>query len=230
MQRSIVINMERAPRNVELKRFDLENGEQIELFQGLYQRLFYWSRQVTLNRNPLMPKELRNRRADNWRVLLAIANACDRGEMARATAIALSQEHKDEDAGVELLTDIRRIFDRRGVDRLASAEVVTDLCAINDASWCEWCGARGNQQPRRMSQGELAKLLKSFRITPQTIWPSGPREGTKSARGYYRHQFEAAWGSYCSDGEADTPTQSNNIRQLRPAQSRHTAGTPEPKH
>jgi hypothetical protein len=51
-----------APRGLELvpivvrpHRFDLENAEQMELFQGLYRRLFYWSRQVTLDRNPPMP-------------------------------------------------------------------------------------------------------------------------------------------------------------------------------
>ena len=71
------------------------------------------------------------------------------------------------------------------------------LNEMDDASWSEWRGVRDVQQPRPLSQGELALLLRPFRIRPRTIWP---RRAT-SAKGYYRHQFKQAWRSYCG-GEA----------------------------
>jgi hypothetical protein len=84
-----------------------------------------------------MPKELHNRRADNWRVLFAVADACQRGELARSAALALSRQHHDEDIPVELLADIRSIFDTGGADRLASASLCDALAAIEDRPWGE---------------------------------------------------------------------------------------------
>jgi Protein of unknown function (DUF3631) len=79
MHRSIVLRMERAPR-VNLRRFDpwTMPGQEAQC-RAVYDQTFSWARQCTqgsrLNLNPTMPAELRNRQADNWRVLLAIADA-----------------------------------------------------------------------------------------------------------------------------------------------------------
>ena len=51
-----------------------------------------------------------NRAADNWRVLLAIADDLGHGEEARAAAIALCADRPDEDPGVVFLTDVRTVF------------------------------------------------------------------------------------------------------------------------
>ena len=59
-----------------------------------------------------MPPALRNRAADNWRILISIADSLGYGEDARAAAVALSADRPDEDAGVVLLTDIRTISRR----------------------------------------------------------------------------------------------------------------------
>jgi hypothetical protein len=105
---------------------------------------------------------------------------------------------------VVLLRHIRDVFDARGVDRLFSRVLVQALNEIDDAPWSEWRGVRDDQQPRRLSQGELARLLRPFRIRPRTVWPMR----TTSAKGYYRHQFEQAWRNYCDGQAADgTPSQ-----------------------
>jgi hypothetical protein len=103
MHRSIVIRMERAPHSVRLKRFDSDDESQQAHFGDIYAAIFRWARQVKLDRDPAMPAKLHNRRADNWRVLLAIADACGRGDLARKAALEMSREHQDEDAAVELL-------------------------------------------------------------------------------------------------------------------------------
>jgi hypothetical protein len=130
-------------------------------------------------------------------------------------AIALSAG-EDDDPVVRLLFDIRDIFDRKAADRLASKLIVADLNDLPDAPWSEWCGPLGDQTPRAFSTGQLARLLSVFPIRPRTMWP--PRRGTtgksaKSAKGYFRKDFERAWAAYAeTDG---TPAQPNNVRYLR---------------
>jgi hypothetical protein len=170
-----------------------------------------WAGLAQLASDPPLPAGLRNRPADNWRPLIAIADAIggEWPELARAAAVALSRNRSDEDPGVVLLADIRRVFDRRQIDRVPSADMVSDLVAIEDGLWAEWRGPTDDEHPRKLTQGELARLLRPFGIRPRTVWPL-PR--TRSAQGYYRRQFEASWAAYCP--EANTPTQSSKIRWL----------------
>ena len=58
----------------------------------------------------------------------------------------------------------------------------------------DWKGLRDDQQPRRLSQGELARLLKGFRIRPKAIWPQQRKEGAKSKKGYRREWFSGMGG------------------------------------
>jgi len=218
LHRSVAIHMKRSPASETLARLDPKtiDGQAADC-NIVYAEMNRWARQCKLNPDPAMPEGLRNRPADNWRVLLSIADACSPawGELAREAAIALSKS-QDEDLGVLLLSDIRDIFDRRPtVDRLASAVIVAGLNELPDALWSEWRGPRDDQTPRRFSAGQLARMLSPFCIRPKTIWP--PRRGTgdKSAKGYLRSQFEAAWASYC-DG---TAAQHSNVRYINPKMS-----------
>jgi hypothetical protein len=83
MHRSIVIHMERATR--QLHRFD-DNDQAVN---HAYAMIRAWARDVELNRDPDLPNELRNRPADNWRVLVAIADSFGRawGNRARKAAV-----------------------------------------------------------------------------------------------------------------------------------------------
>jgi hypothetical protein len=98
---------------------------------------------------------------------------------------------------------------------LPSKTIVGELNTADDAIWSKWRGIPGNQQPRKISQGELAKLLMPFQIRPQTIRISSRPSGKPTVKGYYRAQFEPAWRSYCEEGV--TPSQPKNIRHLRRA-------------
>jgi hypothetical protein len=85
-----------------------------------------------LNADPQMPARLRDRQADNWRPLIAIADAfgADWATRAREAAVIFAGEHQDEDAAVVLLRDIRDIFDGRGVNRLPSGATCSKSQAI----------------------------------------------------------------------------------------------------
>jgi hypothetical protein len=133
--------------------------------------------------------------------------------LARDAAERFARDYYDEDIAVLLLQDIRQVFDARSVDRLFSKDLVEALRAKEDAPWCEWRGPLGSQQPRPLSQNQLAAVLRLFNIRPRSIWP--PR-GTRSFKGYHRHQFEAAWAAYCG-GETDRPAERGPINQLRGA-------------
>ena len=66
-----------------------------------------------------MPDRLTGGQSDNWRPLIAIADACgpEVGELAREIAIKMCQG-LDEDLEVLLLRDIRGVFDLEREDRL----------------------------------------------------------------------------------------------------------------
>jgi hypothetical protein len=213
MHRSIVIHMARRDGRRQLTRLDKDDLDTKADLNVAYRMMLAWARDAELTSDPPMPAPLRDRQADNWRPLIAIADAfgADWARRARETAVLWAGEHHDEDAAVVLLRDIHDIFDARGVDRLPSKAMVDHLNGADDAPWSEWRGIHGNQQPHRLSPGELARLLEPFQIRPRTIRVFAA--GKPTLKGYYRAQFEAAWRSYCT-GDV-TPSQPKNIRHLR---------------
>jgi hypothetical protein len=195
--RSVIIQMRRADGEREIRRLD-DTSEAALVTLGRH--IGRWARTATLERNPATPPELKNRAADNWRPLIGVADACGRdwGLRAREAAIAMSGQHADEDFGVTLLQDIRNAFAREGVDRISSRDLAAALIELDDAPWSEWRGLHSNQQQRPLSQAQLAQLLRPFDIRPRSMWRGQRPQGSKSAKGYHRSQFEAAWRSYCS--------------------------------
>ena len=139
---------------------------------------------------PDMPAALRGRRADNWRALLAIADAAggDWPGRARRAAVELSGGPREETAGVEVLEDIRAIFDDKQATGLSSAEIVEALSKMEDRPWPEW------SQGKPITTRQLAKLLEPFKIRPATIRLS--ITGKPTAKGYTLADFADAFARY----------------------------------
>jgi hypothetical protein len=114
--------------------------------------------------------------------------------------------------GVTLLGNIRTVFEALRFDRIAGLALVEALIGLDDGLWNEWHGRNDDRPPRKLTQGELSRLLRPFGIRPKTIWPTRRRLGDMSCRGYSRSQFETAWRAYCPS--ADTPTQPSKIISL----------------
>jgi len=202
LHRSVLINMQRkAPDEIHIERLD-ENAPDWIIAR---ERIRKWTAACVLEQDPEIP--LVNRAADNWRVLLAIADNLGHGEEARAAARELTANRPDEDPGVILLGDILAVFSRRRIDRIASADLVTELIALNDF-WTDW---RDERPDRKLTQGDLARLLRPFRIKSKSIWPVERTPTSRSRKGYTRDQFEAVWRSYCPDG---TPAQPSKFIRL----------------
>ena len=146
--------------------------------------------------DPVVPEVLTNRDADNWRPLLAIADAAGGEWPACARAIAEKMtargEGDEQSLKVMLLEDIKSVFAAMGVDRLPSAELVEALLAMKDRPWPEL-----GKAARPITQNKLAKLLKDFGIRPDDVWTGG-----KPLKGYTVGQFEDAFGRYLSDPTA----------------------------
>jgi putative DNA primase/helicase len=140
----------------------------------------------TLNcADPEVPKQLNDRAQDNWRPLLAIADvvAGNWPIEAREAAVALSGEDDIDDAsaGVQLLADIRAVFENRRAYRLTTSELLQALTAMEERPWNE----------RRLSARALSRLLKPFDISPRKF-----RDGDLTPRGYERAAFNDAFERY----------------------------------
>jgi Protein of unknown function (DUF3631) len=127
LHRSIALNMQRAG-GIRLKLFD----EGDPAFVAAREEFRKWAATCSLAPDPEMPPALRNREADNWRVLLSIADDLGHGEAARSAAVTLSANRPDEDPGVTLLDNIRGVFQALGVDRIASSALVEELIGLDD--------------------------------------------------------------------------------------------------
>jgi hypothetical protein len=214
MQRSIIVHMEKTAGG-DIERFDTADAtttRRIDIVYGFVRRWVY--SKPALDLNPGLPKDLKNRIADNWRPLISIADSFGPvwGKIARETAVSFARAYHDEDAGVILLSDIRDIFNRTTADRMPSIHLITALLDIEESGWSEYRGMRDDQQPKKLTQGEMARLLKPFGIRPKSVWPVRRRKGS-SRKGYYRWQFEEAWKRYC-DEPAGTPAQGSKIAYI----------------
>jgi hypothetical protein len=130
-----------------------------------------------------------NRDADNWRPLLAIADATGWGEEGRKVALlSASQNMDDEGLGVMLLADIRLTFEKLGTDVLASDLLVNFLVELEGRPWSD-C-----RSGECINKHWLVRTLKPFRIGPE---PEALHLTDRTRRrGYRRSSFHDAFARY----------------------------------
>jgi putative DNA primase/helicase len=198
--RCIMVELRRRKTSEPIERF--EHKDDAGLAQ-LRSRLARWaadSEDALRDAKPRMPTAFDNRRADNWRVMLAIADLAggDWGDKARDAASKLEGASDTSTLGVRLLTDIKRIFEEDRCDCILSAVLVERLKEDPEQPWATW-----GQHGKGLTQNGLATLLGGgggrgrgrrggFGIHSETVHPPGGPHG----RGYKRTQFEDAWGRY----------------------------------
>jgi putative DNA primase/helicase len=188
--RSITIHLRRKLKSETIVR--LKNSHRDQLAElGRKSARWVADHTITLREaDPVLPECLGDRQQDNWRPLIAIADAIDPswGDRARAAAIKIAAEDAfdEETASVMALADVASIFERagKGVDRLPSEQIVARMFDMKDRPWPEW--RRG--QP--LTQSGLARLLKPFGIGPQTM-RFAPRPAS-TQRGYWRGPIDDA--------------------------------------
>jgi len=139
--------------------------------------------------DPPMPEELDDRQADNWRPLLAIADAAGGlwANLARRAARTLSGcvVEADRAAPVQLLADLRDLFATGAADKLATAAILRYLAALDDRPWADYA------QGEPLTPRQLATLLDGFHIKARQI-----RQGSATRKGYVRADFTDAFRRY----------------------------------
>lgn len=198
VDRSIQLEMRRRTASEKVDRF--EAGRSLrEALAPLAQKCVRWSqdqRSHLLSSRPVVPAGIDDRAADCWYGLLAIADAAGGRwpSLARAIAVAvMSGRDNSEGLGVELLHDLKALFDSRDVDRLSTSNIVAALVGLEERPWLEF--RRG--QP--ITPRQLATLLAAFGIRSRNMrMPDGT-----VPKGYLRRDFEDAWNRYFPEHEGD---------------------------
>ncbi len=119
-----------------------------------------------------LPENLSDRRQDGLEPLLAIAEAAggEWPQRIRTAALEVFASTAAEDAsiGVQLLADIRTIFDDRADDKLTSEDMIAKLRDIESSPWADWDRGEG------LGKNKLARFLRKYDVAP----PDCPAGGT----------------------------------------------------
>lgn len=144
---------------------------------------------------------LNDRAQDAWEPLQQVAALAGGGwsDAARHAALALHDIEDDAlSAGVELLADIKMVFETKRENRLFSADLLGALNEDEEAPWATW------NRGRPMTARQLARRLKDFGISSGTV-----RNHIKTSKGYKLEQFSDAFTRYLSsnsDSASVTPS------------------------
>ena len=182
--RSIVLGLQRRLPGEPIERLDPAARRRL---QELARKLARWTAdhgEEIGAASPDVPRELGDRAADNWRPLLAIADAAG-GSWAlkgRAAASKLSGEAEDDSLTGMLLADLRSIFTHAGdPEALPSSRLVTELGAMEHRPWPEL--SRGKPITAR----KLAALVARHGVAPFH---------TATGNGYRRRALAELWRRY----------------------------------
>ena len=194
LDRSVVISMKRKPRSRRVERFRRRNTKVYSQAESLAREISRWAadnRELIGAAEPQMPDSLDDRAADNWEILIAMADLVGGTwpALARDAAVQLSaNRERAASVGELLLADIEREFASRSSsrDRLTSSELCTALAAREGRPWPEYGQAR-----KPISPNQLARRLAPFNVFPRSI-----RIGNATAKGYLRSDFRDAFSRY----------------------------------
>jgi putative DNA primase/helicase len=159
------------------------------------------------NLEPVVPESLFNRDADNWRPLLAVAEACGSAWARSARLAAVSNEEKaaGDEAKLQVLADIKTVFEDSiyaaaiARDRAIHSErLVKALVDLEGSRWADF--SRG----KPLSQNGLAHLLDEYGINPCRM-----RIGKDNKNGY-----EVAWFADAFEAYLSRPPGGNELEQV----------------
>jgi putative DNA primase/helicase len=204
--RSIVVSLKRRRANERVARLRAEGNALLGELQRKIARWVADHETELVEADPDIPEQLNDRAADNWRPLLAIADAAGGPwpALVRRVAIAMTREVPSDEESISamLLADIRASFE--GVDRMTSETLVAKLVTRTDRPWIEI------NRGRPISPAWLARRLKPYKVAPGTI-----RIGESTAKGYYRGAFEDPFSRYLPENAVTPVTPSLHTSEGR---------------
>jgi putative DNA primase/helicase len=209
-QRSIVIELQRRKADEPLEELREEPCEPLIQLARMCARWAGDNADAIRGCDPEMG-HLINRGGDNWRPIIAIANVVGGEWPSRlVTAAGKLAPREPGSVGVILLGDIKAMAADEKADRLTSTELAETLHGLEGRPWAEW-GRNG----KPISPNQVARLLKEFKVYPETIRIGADR----TARGYYLNKFAEAFERYLGPQGGNEPAHRHNVE---------STGTSEP--
>ena len=212
--RSIVVKMQRKPRNKRTERFSaLKDYPELQALQRKAARWANDNLPTLRQAEPENLPDIGDRDIDNWIPLIAIADVAG-GEwpkLAREAAVRLCGEPITEPKGVELLQDIKVIFDGDpesdsdgGCERISSEDLVNDLNNKEGSPWADYNHGKG------ITKNQVARMLKGFEIPS----PKQLRFGDKTLKGYLSEWFNNAFERYLPQPSIPTAFETKHPKQV----------------
>lgn len=117
---------------------------------------------------PSLPDALNDRAQDNWEPLLAIADVAGGHwpDTARAAALhiaAKGEEGATASAGIELLGDIREVFEQIRRERLTTADLIHELCSDDEKPWATY------NRGKPLTPRQLGKKLSGYGVQSKNL-------------------------------------------------------------
>ncbi|TIT36183.1 MAG: DUF3631 domain-containing protein [Mesorhizobium sp.] len=197
LTRSVLIRMRRRAPDEEVepyrRRVHKPDGDAVRA------RLAGWAEFVVSDIGaawPEMPPGIKDRDADVWEPLLAVADAAGGHwpERARVSAVSLVSASKAAapSLGVRLLSDMKVVFGSS--ERMSTKGIIENLCILPEAPW-------GDIRGKSLTDTGLADRLKQYGIKSKQI-----RIGEWTGKGYERADFHDAWQRYLSPPPLESET------------------------
>jgi hypothetical protein len=152
-----------------------------------------------------LPSTLPDRAADAWEPLFAIADAAGGPWPTRARHAAVilhASRQQDDSLGLRLLADIRLIFAAHPIDRISTADLITELRSDQESPWAS---DRDPLTPHR-----LGRLLRPFEIHSRQARVDGV-----SLKAYEREAFVDSWERYLEPQSQIEPKPRNTDHERR---------------
>jgi putative DNA primase/helicase len=196
LSRCIEVTLKRKLPDEKVVDFKYEDDDYLA---ELRSKLMRWAADYGEQLGRAKPKRIpgfANRLWMNWRPLVAIAELAS--DVALADCVKAAQIIESAKRGdvlsssltIQLLEDIRAVFDDEAEDELLSRVIVEALVADAEKPWAQLT------KGRPLTQNKLAKMLSPFGIISEEVHPEYGDERRKHGKGYRRERFEEAWERY----------------------------------
>jgi hypothetical protein len=140
------------------------------------------------HRDPKMPDGLNDRAEDCWAPLLAIADAAGHewATRARSAAVALLAVNDEMSYGLQLLADVREVFEERDATRLTPSFLADALAAIDISPWAAF-----GRNEKLITANKVSRMLSEYGIKSRPA-----RDGKARGRYFRAEDFADAWDRY----------------------------------
>jgi len=185
LDRAIVIRLrKRKPTDRDVESWRIRSHE--KQARALGEQVGDWMKSLSFSDDEPKNMPVDDRAADIWEPLIKIADAAGGTWPTRAREAALMfTTHNAEQAvtkHVQLLWDIRRVFDMIATPKVATADLIDGLCRLDESRWNEY------NFGRPITDRQMASLLGEFEVKSKDIRTS---DGIR--RGYDAADLMDAW-------------------------------------